>query len=151
MRKVFAIAALAIIGTGFVQPARATNGFLGGGVYTAGQVILPTLRFGFEDKFLFDFGITFSTVQASNFTVAFKGLARFTEIDGVYIHGGASIGIAEIENDTAFGLGFLVGAEAPINDTFSVTADVVPLSITANGDTEAHFLQGQVGMNIYLF
>lgn len=151
MRKVFTIAALAVLGAGLLQPARATNGFLGGGVYTAGPIILPTVRFGFEDKYLFDFGLTFSTVDASNFTVAFKGLVRFTDIDGVYIHGGASIGIAEVANDTAFGLGFILGAEAPINDTFSVTADIIPLGITANGDTEANFLQAQVGMNIYLF
>lgn len=151
MRKALVIAALILIGTGLFQPAAATNGFLGGGIYTAGATALPTVRFGFDDKYLFDFGITFSTVETSNYTVAFQGLARLTEIDDVYIHGGASLGIAEVANDTAFGLSFVFGAEAPINDVFSVTANLLPLSINADGDTQALFLQGQVGMNIYLF
>ena len=151
MRKALAIAALTLIGTGLFQPAAATNGFLGGGVFTTAQSVLPAFRFGFEDKYLFDFGLTFSTVETENYTVAFQGLARFTEIDGVYLHGGVSLAIAEVNKDNLFGISFVFGGEAPINDTFSVTANLLPLSIASAGKTEAVFLQGQLGMNSYLF
>jgi hypothetical protein len=150
MKKVQMIVMAAVLSIGLFRPGFATDGFLGGGLYTTDAGIIPAVRFGIDDTYLFDVGFNFTTVDANNYAVLFKGIARFTDVKDVHIHGGAMIGIAELENDTGFQLGFLIGAEAPISDSFSVTADIAPLSIMADGDTEALFLQGEVGLNLYL-
>ena len=149
MKKVSMVALMLLLGAGSLQPLRAKDGFLGGGIYASSDYILPTVRFGFEDTYLFDFGLSFSTVKTSNFTLVLKGLDRFTEIDDVRIHGGALIGIGEVANTTAVQFSVLLGAEAPISDTFSVTADIAPISSSADGETEALFRNGAIGMNLY--
>jgi len=151
MKKAVVIVAAIILVAGCIQPALAQNGFWGGGIYNVSFWTFPTVRLGFEDKVFIDFGLTFSTEKPNNYAMIFKGAGRFYELnDDVFIHGGALIGIAEIANKTAFQLGFLLGAEGFVNDSFSVTADVAPLQISANGDTEAQFLRGSVGINIYV-
>jgi hypothetical protein len=150
MRKVVLLVTLLALGSGSYQPASAENGFLGGGVYNISFWTLPTVRLGFEDKFLFDLGLTFSTEKLQNFTVAFGGVGRFMEVDDdVFLHGGMVFGIADIQDNTAFQFGFILGAEGFVNDAFSVTADVAPVQISANGETEAQFLRGFFGANVY--
>jgi hypothetical protein len=149
MQKCFVLVGLIILGSGFYQPAPARDGLVGGGIYTTDFGILPAVRIGFDDSYFFDFGLTFSTQDTNNYGFLLKGIGRFAEHDGVFIHGGAQIGVTEIGNDNVFQFGFLIGAEAPINNSFSVTADVTPLGISADGDTEAFIFQGDIGLNIY--
>lgn len=152
MKKATVIAAAIILFTGCLQPALAQNtGFWGGGIYNLSFWTLPTVRFGLEEDIYFDFGLTFSTESSNNFAVLFKGAGRFHELsNAVDIHGGALISIAEVADETAFQFGLLLGAEGFVNDSFSVTGDIAPLLISANGDTEAHFLRGYVGINVYI-
>jgi hypothetical protein len=151
MKKATVIAAAIILFTGCLQSALAQNpGFWGAGIYNISFRTLPTVRFGLEKDIFFDFGLTFSTESANNYAVLFKGAGRFHKLnDAVDVHGGALISIAEVSDETAFQFGFLLGAEGFVNDSFSVTADVAPLLISANDDTEAHFLRGFVGINVY--
>ncbi len=151
MKKGIVIAATIILVTGCLRPVLAQkNGFWGGGIYDFSFGTVPTVRFGFEEDLFIDFGLMFSTESANNFAMMLKGAGRFYRLnDDVHVHGGALIGIADIADETAFQFGFLLGAEGFVNDAFSVTADVSPLQISANGDTEAHFLRGSVGINVY--
>jgi len=150
MKKYALIAVVIVLGMGVFQPAMAQNGFLGGGVFTTDAGVMPAVRFGAGETFFFDFGLMFSTVAANNYTVAFGVANRVAEIEDVSIHVGGSLGITEVAGNTAFGFGVLIGAEAFLNDNFSVTANAIPLQIQANGDTEALFLRGSIGVMVYI-
>ena len=152
MKKTAVIAATIFLFASAARPVRAQeDGLWGGGIYHISLWTLPTVRLGFQEKVFIDFGLNFSTNSQSNYAVMFKGAGRFYELsDDIFVHGGAVIGIVEVQNTNVFQLGFLLGAEGFLNDSFSVTADVAPLQITANGDTEAYFLQGFFGVNLYL-
>ncbi len=150
MKKCALIAVVAALGAGVFQPAVAQNGFLGGSLFTVPGGTMPAVRFGAAETFIFDFGLQFSTVDLSNWGVAFRLANRFTEVDDVQIHLGGSFSIAEFNNDEVFWFGAIIGAEAFINDAFSVTADAIPIQIQANGGTDANFLRGSIGVTLYL-
>jgi len=149
MKRVAALSLFLALWIHPLQPAMAKDITLGGGVYTTTGGIIPTFRLVVQDTYLIDFGLSFSTIDTNNFGVLFRGAGRVTELDDVQIHIGGEIGIGEIANATSFEFGIFGGAEAYINDAFSVTADVAPFKIQADGETEALFLRGDVGLNIY--
>jgi hypothetical protein len=150
MKKYALIALVFVLGMGVFQPANAQNGFLGGSLFTVTGGTMPAIRFGAAETFIFDFGIQFSTVDVTNWGVAFRLANRFAEIDDVQIHMGGSFSIVEFNNDEVFWFGALIGAEAFINDAFSITADAIPLQIQANGSTEVNFLRGSIGVTLYI-
>jgi hypothetical protein len=149
MRKLVVFIGLFILSSGLYQILEAQDTRVGGGIYNTALGNIASIRLEFQEKYLLDFGLSFTTIDANNFTVAFRGAGRFYEIDDVHIHGGLSLGLTDINNDTAFQFGVLIGAESFISDAFSVTADVFPIQIQANGDAEALFLRGGFGLNVY--